>query len=294
MPSGPRPLTRTRKIILGVFAASGLFLLWLFAVWPPPVWYAAHFPHETAFMAMRRDADPAAAEKRQYDPVEMSQIAPVMKRAVMIGEDNRFYEHGGFDFVEMRKAVGYPRDSFALGNSRDRADLARAVRRSWSKRGSVRGASTITQQLAKNLYLSPSRNPLRKVKEAVTAWRLEFWLSKDRIMELYLNTAEMGDEVWGVEAASQRYFRRSARGLSPEQAATLAAVLPFPRSSNPNYRSGRMNWRRNLILRRLRGEKVEVPVEETDQPADIPSPIPDPARPDSQVIPPAPPDSIPK
>ncbi|MEO5798838.1 MAG: biosynthetic peptidoglycan transglycosylase [Gemmatimonadales bacterium] len=291
MPSGPRPLSRTRKILLGVFAASGLFVLWLFAVWPPPVWYAAHFPHETAFMSMRRSADPTAAEKRQYDPVEMDQIAPVMKRAVMIGEDNRFYEHGGFDFVEMRKAVGYSRDSFALGNSRDRADLVRAVKRSWSKRGSVRGASTITQQLAKNLYLSPSRNPLRKVKEAVTAWRLEFWLSKDRIMELYLNTAEMGDEVWGVEAASQRYFRRSAKALTAEQAATLAAVLPFPRSSNPNYRPGRMNWRKNLILRRLRGEKVELPVEENDQPADIPSPIPDSARPDSQIV--APPDSLP-
>ena len=266
-------------------AAAGLLLLWLFAVWPPPAWYAAHFPHETAFMAMRRDADPTAAEQRRYDPIPLADIAPVMRRAAMIGEDNRFYEHSGFDLVEMRKAVGYPRDSFALGNSRDRGDLVRAVRRSWSKRGSVRGASTITQQLAKNLYLSPSRNPLRKLKEAVTAWRLEFWLSKDRILELYLNTAEMGDELWGVEAASQRYFRRSASRLSADQAATLAALLPFPRSSNPNYRPGRMNWRRDLILRRLRGESVEVPMVEPEAPVDIPSPIPVPAVPDT-VVPP--------
>jgi monofunctional biosynthetic peptidoglycan transglycosylase len=285
VPTDPSPRPLRRKLFLGVLAAAGLFLLWLFAVWPPPVWYAAHFPHETAFMAMRREADPAAAEKRQYDPVELSEIAPVMRRAVMIGEDNRFYEHGGFDFVEMRKAVGYPRDSFAIGNARDRSDLARALRRSWGKRETVRGASTITQQLAKNLYLSPSRNPLRKVKEALTAWRLEFWLSKDRILELYLNTAEMGDEVWGVEAASQRYFHRSAKGLSAEQAATLAAVLPFPRSSNPNYRPGRMNWRKNLILRRLRGEPVEVPLVEPETPVDIPSPIPDSTVPDT-VIPP--------
>ena len=281
------PSTRSpgRKLLLGVVAAAGLLLLWLFAVWPPPAWYAAHFPHETAFMAMRRDADPTAAEQRRYDPIPLADIAPVMRRAAMIGEDNRFYEHGGFDLVEMRKAVGYPRDSFALGNARDRGDLVRAVRRSWSKRGSVRGASTITQQLAKNLYLSPSRNPLRKLKEAVTAWRLEFWLSKDRILELYLNTAEMGDELWGVEAASQRYFRRSASRLSADQAATLAALLPFPRSSNPNYRPGRMNWRRDLILRRLRGEQVEVPMVEPEAPVDIPSPIPVPAVPDT-VIPP--------
>ena len=281
------PSTRSpgRKLLLGVVAAAGLLLLWLFAVWPPPAWYAAHFPHETAFMAMRRDADPTAAEQRRYDPIPLADIAPVMRRAAMIGEDNRFYEHGGFDLVEMRKAVGYPRDSFALGNARDRGDLVRAVRRSWSKRGSVRGASTITQQLAKNLYLSPSRNPLRKLKEAVTAWRLEFWLSKDRILELYLNTAEMGDELWGVEAASQRYFRRSASRLSADQAATLAALLPFPRSSNPNYRPGRMNWRRDLILRRLRGESVEVPMVEPEAPVDIPSPIPVPAVPDT-VVPP--------
>lgn len=226
-------------------------------------------------MAMRRSADPAAASKRRYDPVPLEEIAPLIRRAVMIGEDNRFYDHGGFDFVEMRKAVGFPRDSFALGSAKDRGDLVRAFRKSWTRHRSIRGASTITQQLAKNLYLSPSRNPLRKVKEAVTAWRLEFWLSKDRIVELYLNTAEMGDEVWGVEAASQRYFSRSARTLTAEQAATLAALLPFPRSSNPNYRPGRMNWRKNLILRRLHGEQVEVPMEEPELPADIPSPIPD-------------------
>ncbi|MES2123464.1 MAG: biosynthetic peptidoglycan transglycosylase [Gemmatimonadota bacterium] len=275
MTSDHKPRSFRRKLALGLVASGGLFVLWLFAVWPPPVWYAAHFPHETAFMAMRRDADPEAATKRRYDPVPLEGIAPAMRRAVMIGEDNRFYQHGGFDFIEMRKALGYPRDSFSLGDSRDRRDLLRAVRKSWSKRGSVRGASTITQQLAKNLYLSPSRNPLRKVKEAVTAWRLEFWLSKDRILTLYLNTAEMGEEIWGVEAAAQHYFHRSAKGLTLSQAATLAAVLPFPRSSNPDYRPGRMNWRRNLILRRLGGEPVEVPREEEDSPPDIPSPIPD-------------------
>ena len=106
------------------------------------------------------------------------------------------------------------------------------------RKDALRGASTITQQVAKNLYLSPSRNPLRKVKEAVTAYRLEMALPKRRILELYLNIAEMGDGVWGVEAASQRYYRKSARRLSDNQAAALAATLPFPLSSNPGVPAG--------------------------------------------------------
>jgi monofunctional biosynthetic peptidoglycan transglycosylase len=124
----------------------------------------------------------------------------------------------------------------------------------------LRGASTLTQQLAKNLYLSPSRNPLRKVKEAVTAYRLEAALPKDRILALYLNVAEMGQEVWGVEAASRYYFGRSAADLNLDQAAALAGMLPFPLRSNPGFRPGRMEWRQRLILRKLRGEPVEVPI----------------------------------
>ena len=121
----------------------------------------------------------------------------------------------------------------------------------------MRGASTITQQLAKNLCLSPSRNPFRKIKEAVTAWRLEIWLPKDRILGLYLNTAEMGDEIWGVEAASQAYFRASAKELSMEQAATLAGLLPFHRSSTPYYHHWLMVWRKNLILDRMMGRATD-------------------------------------
>ena len=250
---------RHRRVFLGVVVALGLFVLWLFAVWPPPLWYRFYFPHETAFMAMRRHEDPVAATRRKYQPVALTQIAPVLRRAVMIGEDNRFYDHGVFDWVEVRHAMGFPRDSFAWTSARDRHDLWRSVRRTLASKQKTRGASTITQQLAKNLYLSPSRNPLRKVKEAVTAWRLEFWLPKDRILELYLNTAERGNEVWGAEAASRLYFGTSAKGLSSEQAATLAAVLPFPRSSNPNYRPSRMAWRRDLIYQRLMGHPVVVP-----------------------------------
>jgi monofunctional biosynthetic peptidoglycan transglycosylase len=151
---------------------------------------------------------------------------------IIIAEDSRFRTHWGIDVVELREA-------------------ARA--------GLRRGASTITQQLAKNLYLSSSRNPLRKVKEAVTALRLETALSKDRILELYLNTAEWGPGLWGIDAASRAYFGVRPAALTEEQAAALAATLPFPRSSNPNFRPSRMLARRDLILARYRGRNVVVP-----------------------------------
>ena len=211
-------------------------------------------------MAIRR-AEAAASGvevERLYHPVRLAEMVPMLKEAVMAGEDQRFYQHGGLDFIEFRKAIGYRRDSFSWASARDRRDLLAAIRRARGRDG-MRGASTITQQLAKNLYLSPSRSPLRKLKEAVTAWRLEHWLGKERILELYLNVAEFGPGVWGVEAASRKYFRKSASRLTVDEAAALAGTLPFPLRSNPGYRPGRMRWRQNMILRWLRGEPVEIP-----------------------------------
>jgi monofunctional biosynthetic peptidoglycan transglycosylase len=182
-----------------------------------------------------------------------------MKAAALVGEDQRFYDHSGIDYVEFRHALGYRPDSFSWRHPRDRALLWRALQQAWARRGRIRGASTLSQQLAKNLYLSSSRNPLRKLKEAITAWRLEYWLGKQRILELYLNVAELGPEVWGVDAASRKYFGHGATALSLEEAAALAGTLPFPRSSNPAYRPGRMRWRQSMIVRRLRGENVVVP-----------------------------------
>lgn len=221
-------------------------------------------------MEMRRDQAEDAISKgerkgpppaRQYQPMPLSRIAPVMRSAVLVAEDHRFYEHAGIDYVEFRHALGYRPDDFSWSNGRNRAELSRALRRLWNRRGDMRGASTITQQLAKNLYLSPSRNPFRKLKEALTAWRLEYWLGKDRIMELYLNVVELGPEVWGVEAGSRKYFGQAAKQLSVEQAAALAGTLPFPLSSNPGYRPGRMRWRQAMIVRRIRGEKIQIPRE---------------------------------
>ena len=202
---------------------------------------------------------------------------------VIIAEDSRFRTHHGIDPEEIAEALGLERGKgFGL-----------AIATAWRRRDRLRGASTITQQLAKNLYLSPSRNPLRKLKEAATALQLELALSKDRILELYLSVAEWGPRIWGADAASRVYFGVPLSRIDEEQAAALAATLPHPRTSNPRHRPQRMLARRNLILARYRGVDVYIPPEEeTDS---IPAPIvpllgPPPES--LQVEPPAPVDTV--
>lgn len=236
-----------RRTLLGAALMAALFVAWLLAVWPPPLWYATHFPARTAFMA-HHGIDSVA---QRYDPLPLDSIAPSMVTAVLRGEDNRFYSHHGVDWVELRRAMGYPRDDFSLRSRRDLRDLYHALRTVPGKRQEVRGASTITQQLAKNLYLSPSRNPLRKLKETVTAYRLELALDKRRIMELYLNVVELGPDVWGVPAASDVYFGKDPLHLTRGEAAALAATLPSPRTANPGFRPERLRWRRAMILGRM-------------------------------------------
>ncbi len=179
---------------------------------------------------------------------------------VIIGEDSRFRTHHGIDPAEIADALGVQR---ARG-------FWPGVAEAWRRRDRLRGASTITQQLAKNLYLSSSRSPLRKLKEAVTALRLELVLSKDRILELYLNVAEWGPGIWGVDAASRAYFGVPASRLTEEQAATLAATLPHPLSSNPTFRPQRTLERRNLILARYHGVDVYIPPEEETDSMPVP------------------------
>jgi len=128
-------------------------------------------------------------------------------------------------------------------------------------RHQIKGRSTITQQLAKNLYFTPKRSFVRKIDEAVVAKRLEWFLSKDRILELYLNTVELGPGIFGVGAAARYYFDEPVQALDRFQAASLAATLPHPLTSNPAHRPGRMAWRRNLILERLLGRDVVIPAE---------------------------------
>jgi monofunctional glycosyltransferase len=184
-------------------------------------------------------------------PTALTEISPLLQRMVIIGEDSRFRTHWGIDPAEIADALG------VNGHAAWRATPAAL----WRRREQLRGASTITQQLAKNLYLSPSRNPLRKLKEAVTALRLELALSKDRILELYLNVAEWGPGIWGADAASRAYFGVPAAQLDEQQATALAATLPHPRTSNPTFRPDRMRLRRDLILARYHGVEVFIPPE---------------------------------
>ncbi len=262
-----------RRLAAGAAVALTAFLLWLAFVWPPPSWWASHWPAETAFMAMRERQFRArgAVPDRRYAPVPADSMTPWLPTAAAASEDEAFWSHHGIDYHALREALGYRRASFSWNNPKDRADLARALGRSWERRDKLRGASTITQQLAKNLYLSPSRNPLRKLKEAVTAYRLEWALDKDRILELYLNVVELGPNLWGVAAASQRYFDRTPDDLSLEQAALLVATLPRPLTSNPSFRPGAARWRQQLILRKLRGESVAIPPAEAEDTVPLPT-----------------------
>ena len=199
--------------------------------------------------------------KGGFHPTALNDVSPVLQRMVIIGEDSRFRTHHGIDPAEIADALG-------LNEARG---VGPAIGAAWRHRDRLRGASTITQQLAKNLYLSSSRNPLRKVKEAMTALRLELTLPKDRILELYLSVAEWGPGIWGVDAASRAYFSVTASRLTEEQAAELAATLPHPRTSNPTFQPERTLARRNLILARYRGVDVVVPAEEETDTIPVPA-----------------------
>jgi monofunctional biosynthetic peptidoglycan transglycosylase len=184
-------------------------------------------------------------------------ISPYLVKAVLIGEDDKFWKHEGFDYEAMGKAIekDIKAKKFKLGGS------------------------TITQQLAKNLYLSPSKNPVRKIREAIITWRLERALSKRRILEIYLNTAEWGDEgIFGIEAAAQHYYGKHASELVPEEAARLASVLPNPRKFRPigdqRYVVNRSNLIYDIMVRRgivvpeydeIEQEKEEVSPPEPEQ-----------------------------
>ena len=247
---------------------TGVVLGWLVAVWPPPVWWRDHWPRETAMMREMADCRTGGRPDGRSPstcptvrPSALKDISPVLERMVIIAEDSRFRSHVGIDPAEIADALGVGR---AQG-------FWSAVGAAWRHRDQLRGASTITQQLAKNLYLSSSRNPIRKIKEAVTALRLELALSKDRILELYLNVAEWGPGIWGADAASRAYFAVPASRLTAEQAADLAATLPHPRTSNPTFRPDRMLARRGLILARYHGVNVDIPPEEETDTIPVPT-----------------------
>jgi monofunctional biosynthetic peptidoglycan transglycosylase len=241
-----------KRVVLAVVIAAGAYVLYVWATFPDVSRLAKDAPETTAFMDARR------AELRregkddhlEYKWVPYARISPYLRRAVLIAEDDEFYEHGGVDVQAMREAL----------------------KKDWERKRITHGGSTITQQLAKNLYLSPSRNPIRKVREYFLARSLENHLSKKRILELYLNVVEMGERVYGAEAAARHYFGISAASLSPSQASLLAGCLSNPRVMNPGKPNSRLRSREAMILSRMRrwGYLAEEETEKEKPPAPAP------------------------
>jgi monofunctional biosynthetic peptidoglycan transglycosylase len=188
-------------------------------------------PKTTAFIELRaREARARGERPRRIQRwVSYKSMSPNLTRAVLVAEDDLFWQHEGVDVEQLEESL--------------EAD--------WANGRFLRGGSTITQQLAKNLYLSPSKNPLRKLRELIIARRLEAELEKSRILELYLNVIEWGDGIYGAEAAARTYFHVGAGSLGPSEAALLAGAIINPRVLNPAHPTARLLRRQALIMRRM-------------------------------------------
>lgn len=223
--------------------ASALIFSLLFvayyAIFPDVIRLKGWHPPQTSFMDYRQRQWKKEGKKKKLRQVwvSLSQVSPNLTKAVLIAEDDKFWRHEGFDFEALQKALI--------------TDL---------KKGKFRvGGSTISQQLVKNLYLSPAKNPLRKIKEAIITWRLERALSKKRIIELYLNVAEWGDGLFGIEAAARHYYGKPALQLTPAEAARLASVLPNPLKYQPTDATKYVEKRGEAIYRIMVKRGIVIP-----------------------------------
>lgn len=249
-----RWLGRAGQVIAAVCAAGFGYAIFIYLTLPDVRSLKARNPDTTAFIELRARAARSRGEepKRIQQWVSYGRISPNLTRAVLVAEDGAFWKHEGIDFNQLKESmeINIERMEFA------------------------RGGSTITQQLAKNLYLSPSKNPIRKVRELLIARELEAELSKQRILELYLNVIEWGDGIYGAEAAARTYFHKSAAALAPQEAALLAAAIVNPRILDPGHPTSRLRRRQQMVMRRMGAVTpppvVAGPVPETPapQPAD--------------------------
>ena len=232
MAKSTRRRTRARLLLAFLLAIgvplSLLGFVWLVTLPDVPALEKTN-PATTALMEAR--VTKAREQGRPFKPhwtwVPLTRISPHLQRAVVAAEDASFFTHEGFDWEGIKDA--------ALRNL-EAGEMQR-------------GGSTITQQLAKNLYLSPERSLFRKAREALIARSLEHHLSKERILELYLNVAEWGRGIYGAEAAAHHHFRKPAKDLSAEEAALLAAILPSPRRYDPIHTTTYLVRRQHRILR---------------------------------------------
>ena len=226
-----------RKLLLWlILVPVAAFLLAQLYFFLQIAWWVHHDPDSTAFMrhqlAVLREKNPNV--RIQHHWVPYSRISVYLKRAIIASEDADFVEHDAVDWEAIEKA-------YEKNERKGRV---------------VAGGSTITQQLAKNLFLSGERSYLRKGQEAIIAYMLEFWMDKQRIYEIYLNSVEWGVGVYGVEAAARHYYGISAAQLNPEQAARLAVMLPRPRFYDTHRNSAYLARRTALILRRMNSAEL--------------------------------------
>ena len=226
-----KPLRKAGRVIAATLAILFAMLAFEWVTLPDVRRLRTENPERTAFMRLRaRQARAKGEEPRVVKQwVPYSRISQTLKRAVLVAEDSGFWEHEGVDLEAVQRAVevNIEKRQFALG------------------------ASTITQQLAKNLYLSPSKNPVRKLRELWIARRLEIELSKARILELYLNSIEWGDGIYGAEAAARSYFGKPASALGPDESALLAGSIINPRVYSPARPNRRLLARQRLIRSRM-------------------------------------------
>jgi monofunctional biosynthetic peptidoglycan transglycosylase len=222
-----------KRTLLALLALIALWQGWYFG-WV--VWYRWMDPGMTSFMSRRldelREKNPKAELRHQWVPY--AKISNNLKRAAIAAEDDKFIDHEGFDWEGIQKAI----------------------EKNQKKGKVVAGGSTITQQLAKNLFLSASKTPWRKAQEAVITVWIELLWDKRRILEVYLNVVEWGEGLFGAEAAAKRYYGTTAAGLGAEQAARLAVMLPAPRRFEKNPYSAYVNGRTQLILGRMPNAEV--------------------------------------
>jgi monofunctional biosynthetic peptidoglycan transglycosylase len=225
------PFRTIGRVLVAPPAAVFALLVYAYLTLPDVRPLKTSNPSTTAFMELRdREALANGRKPRHVQHwASYSRISPDLKRAVLVAEDDAFWQHEGIDLGQLQESIEVD----------------------WARGRFSRGGSTITQQLAKNLYLSPSKNPLRKLRELIIARRLEAELKKARILELYLNVIEWGDGVYGVDGAARSYFQKSAAELGPAEAALLAAAIVNPRVLNPARPSTRLLRRQQLILRRM-------------------------------------------
>ncbi|MBX2989761.1 MAG: monofunctional biosynthetic peptidoglycan transglycosylase [Bacteroidetes bacterium] len=229
-----------------VFLLFGFFVLYeaLTIPWFSVASLKENNPTETALMRQRigEAEHDGRSLKIVQSWVPLSRIPRHVINAVIVAEDGTFWEHDGFDWYEFQQSL----------------------RKNWEKKKVVRGASTITQQLAKNLYLSTSKDPLRKLKEWIITLLLEQHLDKSRILEVYLNVIEWGRGIFGIEAAARTYFGCSASSLSVEQSLRLAAVIPSPLKHKPTDNTRWVTFRKNIVAARLQGRRYYEPEAEPE------------------------------